>query len=303
MDLAIATTDTPAAAWIAAHAAPWPGRLSLLRRRGASSFDFNRVVEAQATMGTLLTPLPAGPLFVFDRATRFDVRLKYGALASLSESEVLNGANIAAIGDDAAGYEIIQFASAELIAADTYRIKTLLRGQGGSGAEMLGMRPASSNFVLLNPAVVQPQLSLSEAALQNTWRIGPSQVDHGHSSYLEFASLGHSKGLRPLSPCHLRMRRDGADLVLSWIRRGRRDGDAWELAEIPLGEDSEAYHLEILSGATVVRAADVATPTYRYRAADIATDFATLPSTLDVAVAQVSASCGPGTKLLRRLHA
>ena len=63
--------------------------------------------------------------------------MKYGALASVSESEVLAGANIAAIGDEAAGYEIIQFAAAELIAENTYRVKTLLRGQAGSGPEML----------------------------------------------------------------------------------------------------------------------------------------------------------------------
>ena len=80
MDLAIATSANPASPWIAAQAMPWPGRLALLKRSGASSFDFNRFIEAQATMGTLLTPLAAGPLFVFDRATSFDVVLNYGAL-------------------------------------------------------------------------------------------------------------------------------------------------------------------------------------------------------------------------------
>jgi hypothetical protein len=128
MDLAFATSPNAAAPWVAAQANPWPGRLSLLKRSGASSFDFNRLIEAQATMGNLLTPLAAGPQHVFDRAASFDVKLKYGALSSVSEVEVLGGANIAAIGDEATGYEIIQFASAELIAASTYRVKTLLRG-------------------------------------------------------------------------------------------------------------------------------------------------------------------------------
>ena len=146
MDLAMANSAAPASPWIAAHASPWPGRLALLKRSGASSFDFNRFIEAQATMGTLLTPLVAGPLFVFDRATSFEATLKYGALSSVSEAEVLNGANIAAIGDAATGFEIIQFASAELIGANTYRIGTLLRGQAGSGPEMLASRPALSAF-------------------------------------------------------------------------------------------------------------------------------------------------------------
>ena len=69
LDMAFATTANPAAPWVAAQATPWPGRLALLKRSGASSFAFNRLVEACATMGTLLTPMAAGPVFVFDRAT------------------------------------------------------------------------------------------------------------------------------------------------------------------------------------------------------------------------------------------
>jgi GTA TIM-barrel-like domain/Putative phage tail protein len=302
MDLAIATTANPAAPWVAAQAAPWPGRLSLLKRSGASSFNFNRLVEGQATMGNLLAPLAAGPLSVFDRTSICDVLMKYGALASATELEVLGGANIAAIGDDATGYEIIQFASAELIAANTYRVKTLLRGQAGSGPEMLPSRAALSNFVLLNAAVVQADVTLAEATLQNTWRLGPAQLDHGHSSYLEVLAQGSAKGLRPLSPSQLRARREGGDVVFTWTRRTRVDGDGWELADVPLGETTEAYKFEILDGATVKRSVATGTPTYRYAAADIATDFGSPPSTYNVDVAQVGASYGPGAKLSRILN-
>ncbi|MGB8313695.1 MAG: glycoside hydrolase/phage tail family protein [Aestuariivirga sp.] len=302
LDLAMAVGATPASPWIAAQASPWPGRLALLKRSGASSFDFNRFIEAQATMGTLATPLPAGPLSVFDRATSFDVTLNYGALSSVSEMEVLNGANIAAIGDGETGYEIIQFASAELIAANTYRIKTLLRAQAGSGPEMLASRAALSNFVLLNPAVVQPELSAAEAGLENIWRIGPAQFDSGHSAYLEVAFQGHAKALRPLSPCQLRCQRDGGDVLFSWLRRSRIDGDGWEPVDIPLGEEAEAYRLDILDGATVKRSVAVASPSYRYHAADIATDFGVAPSSYNLNVAQMSASFGRGSNLSRTLH-
>ena len=297
MDLAMATSANPASPWIAAQANPWPGRLAVLKRSGVSSLEFNRFIEAQATMGTLLTPLAAGPLFVFDRATSFDVLLKYGALSSVSEAEVLNGANIAIIGDAASGFEIIQFASAELIAPNTYRVKTLLRGQAGSGPEMLANRMAPANFVLLNPAVVQAELAPAEAALENTWRVGPAQLDSGHSAYLEMTLQGQSKGLRPLSPCQLRASRDGADVVFSWTRRTRIDGDGWEPVEIPLGEESENYQFEILDGVTVKRAVDVASPSYRYLAADIATDFGAAPSAFDLSVAQISPGYGRGAAL------
>jgi hypothetical protein len=302
MDLAMANTANPASPWIAAQANPWPGRLAILKRTGAASFEFNRFIEAQATMGTLLTPLPAGSLFVFDRATSFDVVLKYGALSSVSEVEVLNGANIAVIGDAASGFEIIQFASAELVAPNTYRVKTLLRGQAGSGPEMLASRAAPTNFVLLNPAVVQAELAAAEASLENTWRVGPAQLDSGHSAYLELILQGQSRGSRPLSPCQLRANRDGADVVFTWVRRTRIDGDGWESVEIPLGEESENYHFEIRDGVTVKRAVTVANPSFRYLAADIAADFGVTPAAFDLSVAQISAGFGLGAQTLRTLH-
>lgn len=297
MDLAMAVTANPASPWIAAQANPWPGRLAVLKRTGPASLEFNRFIEAQATMGNLLTPLAAGPLFVFDRATSFDVLLKYGALSSVSEAEVLNGANIAVVGDAASGFEIIQFASAELIGPNTYRVKTLLRGQAGSGPEMLASRAAPTSFVLLNPAVVQAELSASEAALENTWRVGPAQLDSGHSAYLELTLQGQSKALRPLSPCQLHASRDGADVVFTWIRCSRTDSDGWEPVEIPLGEESENYRLDILDGVTVKRSVDVSNPGYRYLAADIAADFGAAPANYDLRLAQISAGFGVGATL------
>jgi hypothetical protein len=60
--------------------------------------------------------------------------------------------------------------------------------------------------------------------------------------------------------------------------------------------------VEIFSGVNVVRSVTVTAPTYRYPAADIALDFGSLPPTLDVGVAQISATTGPGTKLMRTLN-
>ncbi len=299
MDLAMVASEQPISPWIAAQAAPWPGQLNALRKVGSAAFELDRTIDAEATMGTLATALPAGQLFVFDRETSFDVVMRSGALASLSEAEVLNGANVAAVGDAATGFEIIQFSSAELIAAGTYRVKGLLRGQAGSNAEMLPVRAAGADFILLNRAVVQPR----DAALSAIWRFGPSQFDSGHSSYVELPAEGRGLGLRPLSPARLRMAMDGSDVIFSWVRRTRIDGDPWELAEVPLGEDREAYRIEIFDGASVKRSADVTTPSYRYLAGDIAADFGTTPANFTVGVAQLSATFGAGVKTMGILHA
>ena len=40
--------------------------------------------------------------------------------------------------------------------------------------------------------------------------------------------------------------RSSGDIAISWIRRTRSGGDNWELPEVPLGEESESYEVDIL---------------------------------------------------------
>jgi hypothetical protein len=100
----------------------------------------------------------------------------------------------------------------------------------------------------------------------------------------------------------MRARRDAGDIEMTWIRRTRIDGDGWGIIEVPLGEESENYRLEILSGPTVVRGLTLAEPHYRYAAADELADFGTPRSSLSARVAQVSAILGPGTFLEAIIH-
>lgn len=290
------------APWIAATAVPWPGALSVSRQTGPAAFADNIELDAPATMGFLTSPLDQGPLHVFDKGMGFTVKLTSGVLASVSVEEVLQGANAAAIGSMEEGWEIIQFARAELVGLDRYRVTSLLRGQSGSEPEMRVERPAGSRFVLLNEAVVQPSLNLTQASLAQTWRIGPLQYDLGraHRSLTHRAAL---LGLRPLSPVHARAARRGADVVFSWIRRTRLDGDSWDIGGVALGEERETYLLEIMRGAAVRREVTLSEPSYRYEAADILADFGADPGRFTIRIAQISTVFGPGAALKETLNA
>lgn len=302
MDLPVTSeSSTPHAPWIAATARPWPGSLAVYRKAGPASFSFNRLVSARATMGTLQSELVEGPLHVFDRGCSVTVKLSYGALASVSAEELLQGANAAAVGTPETGWEIIQFANAELVGARTYRLSMLLRGQSGSNAEMLPLRSAGQRFVLLNRAVVQPALSLGEAGLTNTWRIGPSLYDLGRS-YVSIQQRGTMLGLRPLSPCQARAIRQGGDVLFTWIRRTRFGGDSWDIEEVPMAEDRESYLIEIAEGTEVRRTLTVSEPHYLYPSAAIAADFGADPGAFTIRIAQLSAVFGAGATLQRTLH-
>ena len=302
-DLALVAAAGSAAPWIAAQETPWPGTLALVKKMGASSFNFNRLLSQQATMGTTLNMWPAGNPHRIDYAATLDVQMRYGALTSISADEMLGGANTAVIGDSATGYEILQFQKANLIAANVYRLFGFLRGQAGSEAEMLASRPVGQNFILLNAAVVQPDMTLNEAGISATWRLGPAQFDYGHPSYLELTYAGQLKSLRPLRPAQIRMAAAAGGSNISWIRRTRTDGDLWELAEVPLGEATEQYRLEIYAGTLLKRSLVLSAPNYFYSSADFTADFGGSPAAVKLRVAQISATVGAGDILERTFNA
>jgi hypothetical protein len=302
MDLAMVASDQPATPWLAAEAEPWPGTLAVLRKSGSASFTLNRTISAPATMGVTLSTLPQGAAHRLDHSVMLDVKLESGALASVSREELLNAANIAAIGTEATGFEIIQFEVATLIATDTYRLSGLLRAQGGSAAEMLASRAAGQDFVLLNEAVVPVVCTLQEATLPSTWRIGPAHLDHAHPCYLEKNINGTLKALRPLAPVQPRMKKVAGGVELSWIRQTREAGGSWDLAEVPLGEERESYLLDILDGATVKRGVTLFAPSYFYSDAAMTTDFGAPQTSVALRVAQLSALVGAGTPLERLLN-
>ncbi len=299
MDLAMGLAPAP---WMAVHATPWPQALAIYKKSGASSYAFNRLITAQATMATTLTDVPQGQGDRVEYNWAFSVKMRAGALASVSLEEMLNGANVAALGTAATGYEILQFQSATLVAADTYMLSGLVRGVAGSTPEMLAVRPAGQDFVLLNAAVVQPELTLTEAGLSTTWRMGPSSLDIGHSSYVQFDFAGQLKALRPLPPVRLKSFTDASGVALSWIRQTRVNGDSWDLVEVPLGEETELYKVDILNGSTLVRSVQSATPAYLYTTANLISDFGSMPASFTARVFQISAATGSGAVLERIIN-
>ena len=302
MDLALASSTTSVAPWAAAQSTPWPGTLAVVKKTSVASFVLNILLGQQATMGTSLTPLSAGLDARVDFNQPVDVQMKSGTLSSISNDQLLNGGNLAAFGTPDTGFELIQFQNAVLIAANTYRLTGLLRAQAGSSPEMLALRLAGQNLVLLNSAIRQLIMSTADAGQGATWRIGPTQLDYGSAAYVELSTAGTLKPLRPLAPAQIKLVHDPAGLLITWIRRTRSDGDSWELLEVPLGEASELYQLNVMAAGAVIRSISATTPTYLYATADIVTDFGAVPLSLTLRVAQISAAFGPGAVLERTIN-
>jgi len=72
------------------------------------------------------------------------------------------------------------------------------------------------------------------------------------------------------------------------------------LTDVPMSEASESYELEILSGATVKRTLQVATPAFTYTVAMQTADFGGPVTSIDVRIYQIGA-LGRGVPLATTL--
>ena len=301
LDLPLLTGDEiPHAPHIAVLADPWPGVVAAYAAVGEEAFKLRGYIDRSAVLGETETPLTAARAGILDRGPALRVRLYGGTLASVTEAQLLNGANAAAIGDGQSDvWEVFQFATATLVAPDTYDLSLRLRGQLGTDPLIPSAWPAGSRFVLLNGALVQPDMTMSERGLERTWRIGPASEPVSDTVHVSETRAFQGVGLRPYAPVHLRAVPDGSGgHAFSWIRRTREDGDSWEGLDVPLGEASEAYLVRVYDGALKVREETVTTPAWAYGAAARVSDGTT--GAYAVEVAQISDRFGPG--LFRRIE-
>lgn len=283
--------------WIAAAAAPWPGTLAVWRSADGASFEAVAPITAPATFGTLVAALEPGPLWRFDRFNALEVVLQSSLLVSASESEVLAGANLLVLIAEGRAPEIVAFTEAELVDAATYRLTGLLRGLAGTEAAGAEAWPAGTRMVRLDGTLANVASGLSALGRAFVYRVGSVRDDQGAEEVTQVSATVSGRALTPLSPVHVRARRTGEGVAFSFIRRTRIAGDGWEVLEVPLGEASQAYRLEILSGASVVRVIETTAPAALYAAADETADFGGPQAELAVRVAQLSASVGAGAAL------
>jgi hypothetical protein len=262
--------------YVAVRASPWYGRAAVYRSPAEDGFALLTTVARSAQMGALAFDFYAGPVGRWDDGNEIWVDLLSGTLSSVSETELFAGANVVAVEGEAGVWEIVQFASAELMDVGRYKLTRLLRGQRGTEIDMRNPAPAGSRLVVLNTNITPLPTTMGDLGVAWNWRIGPASAPVAGSSYLGFTATPRGVGLRPPRPAHQRrtILPDG-DLRLSWTRRSRSlAADSWETVDVPLDEPSESYDLEIMDGGNVVRTVSGLTePEWVYTSADQTTDF------------------------------
>lgn len=302
MDIPIARdSDNDAGFYVAGkgNGSPYPGSAIF---KSADDVEYERVatIAESAVFGTCTTTLGnwTGSR-VFDESSSVTVDVGSGLLTSSTRDVLLNNlfANAMLIGS-----EIIQFRTATIVSTGIYTLNGLIRGNRGTEWAMIG-HAASERCVLLRAAGIRRVV------------LGNSEL--GLSRYYKAVTLGrplssadgelftcNAIGLKPFAPVDLRISRDASNnATLTWQRRTRmsvRMIGALGIS-VPLGEQSEAYDVDVFSDgayATRVRAATGFTAaTATYTASDQTADGLTPGNPIYVRIYQRSAVVGRGYPL------
>ncbi|MGS4947641.1 baseplate multidomain protein megatron [Meridianimarinicoccus sp. RP-17] len=303
LDLPQLTEDLPAhRPFAAAHAVPWPGEIAVFRSPSTDGFELLTSFGTRARIGALVSDFYAGPTSRFDLGNALIVDLRTGTLESVLDLTLFGGANALAIESAPGVLEIVQAGAGELIAPGRYRLTRLLRGQRGTEAAMGNPAPAGARVVVLDDSLASLPIAEADLGIPWNWRIGPSSRPVSDETYFAQAFTPEGVGLRPFSVVHVeqpwRKARSPGDLTIRWTRRSRAlAADSWGGLEVPLGEELEAYEVEILDGATVKRVLNTTTTSALYTAAQQTADWGgplDPGDTLDIRIFQLSALVGRG---------
>lgn len=253
-------------------------------------YAFAKFLPGEAAFGYATTALATYARYpTWDDTNTVDIQMRNGAtLASaVDDAAVLNGGNAAVLGS-----EILQFKTVTDLGGNKYRLSRLLRGRRGSEGSM--SHGAGAVFVLLSRSTIsRVGFDSSEIGILRHFKAVSNGRVLATTAAKPFICNGAS--LKPYAPVHIRGSRDGSNnLTITWVRR-TRTGGAWrDYVDVPLGEETESYSVDILNGATVVRTLTATSETATYTAAQQTTDFGSTQASVAVKVYQISSLVGRG---------
>ena len=282
---------------VTGYSSSWPG--GTLYRSDDEGQTWSGIQGFNApgcTIGRAINTISDASRYTVDHGSMLNVRLLAGALSSVTQDVMLNGANHFAYG--AAGrWEIIAAQTCTLQGDGTYTLSNLLRGRFGT-EQYMTVHAIGDSVVLLDTASVRfVGLNIATMNISRKWR--PATKGRSLDSTSETVAAYTGVNLKPLSPVDLsgHIKYDSLDYVITWTPRSRTGVEPFSGMATPLGETSESYEVEIWNSAyaTLIRTIyGLTIPTATYTSAQQIDDFGIEQESLYVKVYQLSSTVGRG---------
>lgn len=252
--------------------------------KNGNNYTVINTTDTQATIGFTITTLAATQYVTWDSVGTVDITLLSGTLHSAELLAVLNGVNVALLGD-----ELIQFAHATLIANNTYRLSTLLRGRQGTEWAMAHHKSGEAFTLLSSHLVPLPHHTIGKALFYKAVSVGKSLAITKEQDFTYQA-----RHLKPLAPVHIEGRRDNeGNIIITWVRRARLDNDWRDGVDVPLDEKEEKYEVDVIYKKRVIRTLVSNNPSITYYYSNQKLDFLN-SQPIEIAVYQLSNIVGRG---------
>jgi hypothetical protein len=269
----------------------WAGCTLYISSDGAN-YSPVAIVKKQSIMGTVNNAL--GNFFGGEAVDEFNyvnASLRRGTLESTNYDGLLSGLYAILVGD-----EILFYRDATLELDGTVTLRGLLRGRRGSEYAMSG-HVVGERLIFLDPNTLSRIThDSSYLGVQRYYKAVTDDASVASTPVKLFTNEGVN--LMPIAPVHLGGGRDASgNIILNWVRRTRISGEWRSGVDVPLGEATEAYIVEIYDGSSygeVLRTVEVTTQTLTYTAAQQTSDFGSLQSTVYFRVYQINAIVGRG---------
>ena len=220
-------------------------------------------------MGRLIAPLGAGPHGLFDSANAIEVELFGGALASLPDIDMFAGGNAAAVMTAGGDWEVLQFAEAELVGtkqlpADAASARAM-RNRAGDGDRAPSRRGlCSARCARSRRCRCAPTSSGCRFAIASARRVTTTP----RRAFVELTITAEGVGLHSLRAGVLQGASATSPPATSRSRGSAAPASAaWHgnLSRCRSTRRREAYRVEILDGAAVVRTVETSAPAYHLR--------------------------------------
>ncbi|MFG5862693.1 phage tail protein [Metapseudomonas sp. CR1201] len=273
----------------------WPGAVAFRSIDNGQTWQELQGFDGKATFGPARGTLPVSTCTLIEQRS-LAVDLLSGTLESITRDQMLAGQNYAAYGVDGR-WEIVRFQNATLQADGSYLLSHFVRGDRGT-EWATGLHQAGDWFVLLDdPDNVFVDMAVGSIGVPATYRGVTSGASIDSASDVPFTYQGVN--LECLSPVYARGSRDGSgNFSGAFTRRSRLSSSWWTNGvEAPLGETTQAYEVDVMSGSTVKRTITSSTPSFSYSAANQVTDFGSAQSSITFRIYQLSSVVGRGYPL------
>ena len=269
-------------------------------------FEVSNAFTDRPAYGFLSTTLPSvSSPYATDLTNSITVAMAYGGdqLESVSRLEMLNGSNRAAIQKVDGSWELVGFADVIDNLDGSFTLSTLLRGLRGTELEVDGHN-VGDQFVLLNPDdLIGTALPLGSLDFELYYKAVTFNTLDEDTPSTPFTHTG--KDLHPYPVVSQKAILNGVNIDFTWLRQTRLGGELVNANDTPpLIEDTEAYEIDIYntSGDTVLRTLTTSSEFAIYEEADILADFGSYPTTIKVAIYQMSVQVGRGFGTLKELE-